>query len=186
MTDQPNDIASRTRDGKGRYDRDLNTAQRDAEAARLRSRSLSYAQIAEQLGISKTSAYEAVQRVLAETIQEAAAEVRQFELQKLDAAERIVLEVMEKEHLTVSNGRIIQKRIEWERDEAGEIVMDGNGKPIGIYEDLMDDAPKLAAVGQYLRIQQRRAALLGLDAPVKAQTGVQISYSIVGVDMDAV
>lgn len=183
MTDQPNNMTGRTRDGKGRFDRDLSTAERDAEAARLRARSLSYAQIAERLGISKTSAYEGVQRVLAETIQEAAAEVRQFELEKLDAAERIVLDVMERQHLTVSNGRIIQKRVDWERDSAGEIVFDGDGKPVGIYEDVLDDGPKLAAVAQYIRIQQRRAALLGLDAEKKLNLSGGVTYEVVGVDV---
>lgn len=183
MTDQPNDKTTRTRDGKGRFDRDLATAQQDAEAARLRARSMSYAQIAEQLGISKTSAYEGVQRVLAETIQEAAAEVRQFELEKLDAAERIALEVMEKEHLTVSNGRIIQKRVDWERDEAGEIVFGGDGKPVGVYEDVMDDAPKLAAIRTYLSIQERRAKLLGLDAEKKISLSGGVTYEVVGVDV---
>jgi hypothetical protein len=48
---------------------------------------------------------------------------------------------------------------------------------------LEDDAPVLAAVDRLLRIQERRAKLLGLDAPVRADVGGKLSYEIVGVDL---
>ncbi len=162
--DQPNTIAGQTRDGQGRFDRDLETAERDAEAARLRKRSWTYQQIADHLGINRSSAYQAVQRVLKETVQEPAEDLRTLELERLDDMAQAVLKVLEKHHVTVSNGRI---------------VFLGD-------EPLIDDAPVLAAVDRLLKIQERRAKLLGLDIPVKQEIDVSggVEYRIVGVSAE--
>lgn len=56
------------------------------------------------------------------------------------------MEVLEREHVTVSNGRVVS-------------LDDGTPLP--------DDGPVLQAIDRLLRIQERRARLLGLDAPVK-------------------
>ena len=50
--------AGQTRDGRGRFDRDPRTAERDAEAARLRARSMSYGEIGKAL----KKAHEAVEK----------------------------------------------------------------------------------------------------------------------------
>jgi hypothetical protein len=51
---------------------------------------------------------------------------------------------------------------------------------------LLDDAPVLAAVDRLLKVQERRAKLLGLDVPVKRQVEVDggLRYEVVGVDLD--
>lgn len=134
----------------GRFIRTLTAAERDAEACRLKARSLSYRQIAEQLGYADhTGARRAVERVLAETVAEPAAELRQLELMKLDAMERAVLDVLERKHVTVSNGKVIYSGTE--------------GEP------LVDDAPVLQAVDRLLKIQDRRSKLVGLDAPKRLE-----------------
>lgn len=170
IPDQPNDIATRTRDGKGRYDRDPTTVARDAEAAALRAKSWTYQQIADHLGITKSSAHEAVQRALADTLAEPAEALRTLELERLDGMWRAVQGVLERKHLTVSNGRVVQIP-----NEAGELV------------PVEDDAPILQAVDRLLKIQERRAKLLGLDIPVKQQIEVDggIRYEVIGVDIEA-
>ncbi|MGW1433116.1 hypothetical protein ACWD6K_31410 [Streptomyces sp. NPDC002431] len=141
------DPQARPHDGRGRFVRTLTTAERDAAAADLRSKGWTYRRIAAQLGYNhRADAYNAVQRVLKETVREAGEELRTLELERLDALYAAATEVLEREHVTVSNGRVV----------------DLNGMP------LPDDGPVLAAIDRLLKIQERRAKLLGLDAPAKA------------------
>jgi hypothetical protein len=132
----------------GKYVRTTDTAQRDAEAARLRSDGLSYQQIADKLGYShRENARRAVSRALLAIVAEPAEDLRALELARLDQMWIDVLEVLRREHVTVSHGRVIYS--------------EETGQPI------IDDGPVLSAIDRLLRIQDRRAKLLGLDAPSK-------------------
>jgi hypothetical protein len=166
-----NNEAARTRDGKGRYDRDPATVARDAEAAALRAKSWTYQQIADHFGIARSAAYSAVQRALADTLAEPAEALRTLELERLDGMWQAVQGVLERKHLTVSNGKVVQLP-----DEDGKLV------------PIEDDAPILQAVDRLLKIQERRAKLLGLDIPVKQQIEVDggIRYEVIGVDIEAI
>ncbi|MFD9752657.1 hypothetical protein ACFWYQ_21360 [[Kitasatospora] papulosa] len=155
MTDK-----DKPRGGNGAYVRTLSTAERDAEAARLRSQGHSYQRIADTLGwANRGDAHHAVKRVLDATVREAGDEVRAIELARLDdelvrlaAIEEQVWVVLRRAHVTVSNGQVIRV----------------GGEP------LLDDAPVLQAVDRLVKIEdarrrnaERRAKLLGLDAPTK-------------------
>lgn len=123
----------------GRFVSDEATALRDAEACRLRGRGMGYLKIAEQLGYADASgAHRAVQRGLQSIRQESAEELRRIELERLDDMYERTLAVLERTHPAVSAGKVL---------------------------DVEDDGPRLAAVDRLLRIQERRARLLGLDAP---------------------
>ncbi|GAA0402844.1 hypothetical protein GCM10009530_63520 [Microbispora corallina] len=143
---------SDVRAGNGRYDRDPEVARRDAEACELRAQGLTYQQIADELGLSsKGQAYEAVQRALRDIVQEPADEVRQLELLRLDELARRARTVMLAKHLVVDKGTVVI----WE------------GAP------LIDDAPVLQVIDRLLKIQERRARLLGLDAPQRVSVDAQ-------------
>lgn len=180
--DQPDSMTGRTRDGNGRFDRDPETAKRDAEAARFRGRGWTYQRIADELRVSRQTAYDAVQRALQDTLAEPAAEARTLELERLDEMHVAVLAVLEREHVTVSQGKVVRRRVGVEVGGDGEPKLDDDGKQIPIYEDVLDDAPVLQAVDRLLRIQERRSRLLGLDAPQKQEIGGQLTYQVVGVD----
>jgi DNA-binding Lrp family transcriptional regulator len=141
-------MTNKTRDGKGRFDRDPDTAARDAEAARLRARSMTYNQIAETLGMSRAAAHEAVKRALADTLTEPAEAVRRLELDKLDALERRYLDIVERRHAVLHKG-----------EDTG-------------YDD---DGPTLKALAGLLRVSESRRKLLGLDLPVKSQVDVTVT-----------
>jgi hypothetical protein len=163
------------------------TAMRDARAAELRGRGMSYRQIAAELGIDVHTAHDAVRRALGAIRAEPAPAVRQLELQRLDEMYAAALGVLEREHVVVSGSKIVYKVIEYATDGDGHILLDDDGHPKAErVEPLKDDAPVLRAVETLLKIQARRAALLGLDAPVKAETGVTLNYHIVGVDLDQI
>ncbi|MFB4312914.1 hypothetical protein [Actinomadura sp. 21ATH] len=173
----------RERGGNGRFTRSIETAERDAEAARLRARGLSYPRIAEQLGYADhTGAYYAVQRALKAAVQEPAEEVRQLERERLDYLWQQALAVLETEHVHVSGGNVVTV---YETDENGNLIVldrDADDRPIFKEKPILDDGPKLKAIETLLKIQARRAALDGLDAPVKADIGGKLSYEIIGVD----
>lgn len=136
------------RSGRGRFVKSIETAKRDAEAAKLRSEGKTYDQIAEALEFSDRSlARRAVERALAATVREPADELRQLELIRLDALWVEAVKVMTTEHITVNNGRVIEV----------------DGVP------LKDDAPTLQAIDRLLKIMERRAKLVGLDSPTKVE-----------------
>lgn len=151
-----------SRDGHGRFTRNVDSAERDAEAARLRAGGWTLQQIADHFGVNRSSVKRMIDRVLAETIEEPAAQVRAFELERLDLMWQAVMKVLEARHVTVSQGKVVY---------LGD-------------EPLADDAPVLQAVDRLLKIQARRAALLGLDAPAKQEVGGKLTYEIAGVDLD--
>ena len=108
----------------------MEAAARREEAVRLRLAGYSYAQIGERLGVTKQAAHTYVSSSLADlraATAEAAEDVREMELARLDAMLVPMLEAAE--------------------------------------------AGQQTAVDRVLRIQERRAKLLGLDAPTKSEVG---------------
>ncbi|MCW6003890.1 hypothetical protein K1W54_04740 [Micromonospora sp. CPCC 205371] len=126
------------------------TAERRAKAVQMRLEGADYPTIAATLGYSdQAAAHKDITRAMeaAVTRQHSAVEVlRQEELMRLDLLWAEVWAVLKREHVTVSNGRLVR----------GE-----DGHP------LRDDGPVLAAVDRLVRILERRAKYLGLDAPQK-------------------
>lgn len=126
------------------------TAERRAKAVQLKIEGADYATIAAELGYSdQAAAHKDITRALeaAVTQQHKAVEIlRQEELMRLDLLWVEVWAVLKREHVTVSNGRLVR----------GE-----DGRP------LRDDGPILQAVDRLQRILERRAKYLGLDAPTK-------------------
>lgn len=188
MDDQPEPDQHQTdptRGGDGRYTRSTETAERDAEAARLRSRGWSYRRIATELQIDVATAHAAVQRALRAIVEEPAADVRQLELDRLDQLYEAALKVLERRHVHVAGGKVVTRITEYATDDDGNILLDENHEPRAkTVEELEDDAPVLKAVETLLKIQARRAALLGLDAPVKADLGGKLTYEIHGINQE--
>lgn len=149
--------------GDGKLVQTVESLELDAKACKLRSRGYSYQQIADELGEGTAqSMYKRVQRSIKRVIQEPAEEVRTFELERLDRMWREVEQILEAEHIVIQHGKV---------------VYDDTGSP------LPDHDPKMRAVASLLKIQERRAKLLGLDAATKTQVSGGVRYEIVGVDM---
>ncbi len=139
---------------RGKFIRTVETAKRDAEAARLRSRGHTYPQIAEALGYSdRGAAHHAVKRILDGIVVEAREDLIKLQLDELDMMTRAVIDVLEARHYTVSDGRIVYLG---DKDDPDR-------------RELLDDAPVLQAVAALLKIAERRARLLGLDAPKRVE-----------------
>jgi hypothetical protein len=157
------------RGGNGRYVRTLTVAQRDAEAARLRSQGWTYERIADHLGYSdKSNARRAIEKVLKDTVQEAGDELRTMERERLDRLSEAAWAVLERQHVTVSNGRVISLP----DPETGE------SKP------LPDDGPVLQAIDRLLRISESRRKLEGLDAPSRVSVDAENLGAEIGAILD--
>jgi uncharacterized protein YerC len=154
------------RNGKGRYERTIETAERDALAAKMRAQGHTYHDIGLELGISRSSVLRACERALADVVREPAEDLLKIELQRLDlqlvrlheleTAARVVLQAR---HITVNNGKVIYHP---DTDEPME-----------------DDGPVLQAIDRLVKIEaargqnsERRAKLLGLDAALKVDATV--------------
>jgi hypothetical protein len=135
--------------------RTIEDRDRDAKAVELRRRHLNYPQIAAQMGYKDPSgAYHAVQRGLQDATSDASEEVKRLELDRLDDIARGFQRVFATRHYAISLG-------------SGKVVLDpSTGQP------LVDDGPVIQAGLALIRVMERRAKYLGLDAP--AQSRVQV------------
>jgi len=152
--------SERVRNGRGQWITTTDQVMIDAEAARLRSRSLSYAQIAAEMGCGEETARERVGRALASITREPAADLITMELAKLDRLERSVIKVLESFHYVVNEGRIIKRR-----DPASRKMV-----------ELEDDAPVLAAAKVLKDLSESRRKLLGLDSSTKVNVSGGVVY----------
>lgn len=117
------------------------TARRRAEALELRLAGLSYRAVGERLGVSESRAWRIVEAALRAAVSEPAAGVRRLELERLDVLLEEAMRQLRLDHAMVSHGKVVP--------------------------GVVDEGAKLAALDRCLRIQERRARLLGLDAPAK-------------------
>jgi hypothetical protein len=125
---------------------------REARAVALRAAGASYRQIGQELGCSENRALRITQRALDRMVREPAEQVRQLELARLDMLWVEAMKVLRRRHIVVNQGRVV--------------VHPDTRQP------LEDDIPVLKAIDTLLRIQERRARLLGLDAPALATVHV--------------
>ena len=128
---------------------------RDAEAARLKAMGWRLERIALHLGLVNDEhpdgdpyrAAAAIKRAMARAVRFAADETRALELQSYDELEAECWRVLQNQHVVFQNGKVILY----------------NGEP------LEDDRFVLETIDRILKIKERRARLLGLDAPTRAE-----------------
>jgi hypothetical protein len=161
------------RNGNGKFTRAAESRKRDYRAAELHGQGWSYQRIADELGFaSRGHAHNAVMRAYADMPTEEARQARQADLDRIDRLIEQAWEVMLTPHLTVNNGKVIRHFIGLETDEDGIERLDMDGKPIPVFADVLDDAPRLAAVNTIKGLLERRARIFGYDAPAKSRVEV--------------
>lgn len=149
------------RDGFGRWEKGVESYERDAEAFRLRARGWTYDMISDELGYGgHGNVKRAMDRVIKERTEQPVAEYREVMDLQLDDLWRRAEAVLEARHLTFYQGMAITHE--------GDVVL--------------DDAPVLRAVDALLKIQERRAKLHGTDAPAKFEGSQVVRYTIDGID----
>ena len=152
------------------------SAERAAYALQLRKDGHTYAKIgilladkfANQQRSRKTFtahyAYKLVADALKNIYRDDAHALVRMEMERLDAMQLEALDVLRSEHVLVSAGAIVRTLV---RDEkTGLPVIDPlTNMPVTV--PIRDDGPRLAAIDRLLKIQERRAKLMGLDKPTK-------------------
>jgi hypothetical protein len=127
-------------------DRKLAAREREARALELRRDGHTHAEIAEIFGVTRQIATRIINRGMDRIVQEPAEQKRLIDLERLDQLHLEALAVLRRTHYVV---------------QGGKIARDDDGKP------LVDDAPILQAITTIVRLMERRARLLGLDAAQK-------------------
>ena len=154
--------SKRPRNFRGEFERGMDTVRRDARAAELRAQGAHYQAIADELGLSsKGDAWRAVQRAKADVARPAVTKLIQTESEQLDDLYVMALEIIQRNHVTVSHG---------------QIVYGPDGQP------LPDDGPRLQAIQTALRIRDQYQNLHGLKQPAQVAVSGAVRYEVVGVD----
>lgn len=148
----------------------LAVARRRAEAIRLKATGQTWQQVADALGYSsRGAACQDIKRALEqerEDLGDAVATYRGLELARLERYTEVATEVLDRDHVAVSQGRIVREGLPYIDEETGRAKIDeGRGAPV------LDDMPKLKAVGELRQLSESRRKLLGLDVPVRQEFG---------------
>jgi hypothetical protein len=157
------------RGNNGRFIRNLKSVRRDAACAQYQADNpkITYRELAEIFGYyDKSEARLAIQRAKADVARPAVTKLIADESQELDALYTEACNILQRNHITVSHGKIIT----WLNPETGA------------EEPLADDGPKLQAIQVALRVRESYRKLHGLDQPSQVAVSGGVKYEVVGVD----
>lgn len=164
MSTNSNHPSLQNRGSSGRLVKSVDSADKAAAAAELRRQGRTYDQIAAELGYAdRSGAWRAVATARAEVIREPAEGLIAVEKAELDRLYLAAMEVLERDHIHVSNGRVVR---------------DADGTPI------LDDGPKLAAINAARQVRESYRKLTGLDQPAKQEISGGVKYEVVGVSTE--
>lgn len=138
-------------EGTGRWIRTAEGVERDKLCVEMRQAGRTWQTIADTLGYSdRSTAQRGYKTAMAEVPGPDVAAIRQEMLDQLDHLQEKAMAVLEAKHIRINDGEVV--------------YADG--------EQVIDDAPVLRAADTIRALMDRRAKLLGLDAPVKAEVEV--------------
>lgn len=145
--------------------RRMGSKQKQARALNLRLAGHKYSEIASIVGYSSSgAAYNAVNKALMDSVEEPAEKVRRMELRRLDTMWQALWSVVNDPESNINIG---------EAPDPDDFPKDSLYKMVrGSWEE-----KRLKAFDTLLKVQKRRAELLGLDAPRKTEGKQEISGS---------
>jgi len=140
-------VENRPRGGRGRFVRQIETAERDGEACHLHAQGWTIREISDHLGYgSPGNTHRGIQRALAEAASlHGARELREVQIAELTALRRKMWAMIESPPPAF--------------DRMGHIVVDGDGNQVP------DAAAVINAASVIIRAADRLARLTGIDAP---------------------
>lgn len=142
-------------------DRDLSSAEQDEQVVALKRQGLSFVDIGEVLGISKSQAHRAFHRALKRIPAEEVQAYRDEQLQQIALAREVVLDIL--------------------GDYVKNIVVSHDGDVI---ENGEDHGPALGAVDRLVKLADHEAKLLGLYAEKKISMSGALRYEVAGINPD--
>lgn len=149
----------------------IRQAERRAEILKLRLDGHSLAEIGDRLGIRADSVHDIITRALRAMTQDPSQELLTLELARLDSLYAEALKAVRSFTPVLHNGRVVQIPV---IDSKGGAIKDlETGQPLTCIAQ--DRQPVLAGIACAVRIAERRAKLLGLDAPIRAMQEVTVT-----------
>lgn len=149
----------------------IKQAERRAEVLRLRLDGLTLSQIGDRLGIRADSVHDIITRALRSMTKEPAEELLSLELARLDSLYAEAMNSVRAFTPVLHNGKVVQIPV---IDSNGQAVKDPTtSQPLTCIAQ--DRQPVLAGIACAVRLLERRAKLLGLDAPIRAQTELTVT-----------
>ena len=149
----------------------IRQAERRAEILKLRLDGHSLAEIGDRMGIRADSVHDIITRALRAMTQDPSQELLTLELARLDSLYAEALKAVRSFTPVLHNGRVVQIPV---IDSNGDAIKDPEtGQPLTCIAQ--DRQPVLAGIACAVRIAERRAKLLGLDAPIRAMQEVTVT-----------
>lgn len=148
----------------------IRQAQRRAEALSLRLEGLTLAEIGERMGVTEVAIQRLIDRALAAMTKAPTEELLARELALCDELLEQAMQTVRAHHPLVVNGRVITVPVIEEDGQPARDPTTGAALTTG----LEDKAPKLAAIATAVRVLERRAKYLGIDAPTRTQAEVAV------------
>lgn len=122
-------------------------------------------QIADQLDYASPGAactdYKRIVEARREELAQSLDDMRAAQLEGLQELRRVAVEVMRRDHVHVSGGKVVYE----------------------LGDPLMDYGPTLAAIDRIAKIDAQIAQLLGLNAPARVEAEGQVRVVIEGIDV---
>lgn len=136
-------------------------AVRSARVVELKNEGLTFREIADQLGVSLGTVWKDFDRALERVMEPNVNAYRADAHARLVKVREVVEDVINRRHLVVS--------------ASGRVAVDEDENP------LEDDGVVLAAANQLIRIDEREAKLLGLDAKNELAVTGNLTYEFLGL-----
>lgn len=154
---------------KGRFITTITHDERAANAARIKAANpkWTYQQVADAAGYnSRGDCWRDINKARRAVLVQAGAELIASEAALLDDQFVAAMEVLDRDHVVVSHGKVIT-------------MADPDTQ---VEKPLLDDGPKLAALREMRAIRESYRKLLGLDQPQQVAVSGTVTYEVVGVD----
>lgn len=158
-------------------------SERYANIVRWRRQRVSFEDIGKRIypdkTVSKQTVFEMYQRALALA---PAREVKIHREEQAELLDQLIDEayaIAQREHLAVSQGRVVRLGRPIINADGEAEIDDGQGEPV------LDDGPKLQAIGEIRKLLERMAKVRGSDTPVKQELehSGAMNYTINNVDV---
>lgn len=149
-----------------------------AEVIRMKNAGRTFQQIGDHFGFSRQHAHTLFWSAFKGATKEAVEDYRAAALSRYEQLRETLNEVMARDHIAVSQGRVVRIGEPFIDEETGRAeIGEGRGEPVH------DDMPKIAAARVLVSLEDRESKLLGLDTPVRQELDLSggLNYKINGV-----
>lgn len=136
-------------------------AEKQVQAYNLSLRGHSLREVGRLMGVSHETARKLISLEADARVLPLADQLRKQQLDRLNEMRVAALRVLEREHVHISEGRVVREK----DPETGEIL-----------DPIIDDSPVLAAIDRLVKIEDRMSKLLGLDAPLQTEVNATVEH----------